>query len=372
MRQFRWLIISVVVTGVMILGSSGCQYFTSKPDIKIRHVTDSVGFATRSAQMDSIIERIYRYQGDTLRHTLQKAGLTADGRWKTVISPHDDYSYVGYLYPAALANVKADTVLLFGVAHPAEEWRVGDQLIFGHYTHWSGPYDTVAVAHKLRDRMTAGLTNDQYSYNDSLMQVEHSLEALIPFLQYYNRDVTIIPVLVPYMKFSKMKSVAQALAEQFYNISTEKNWTWGKDYAIVISSDAVHYGNKGWNGKDFARFGTDSSGYREAVAHEKKIIRQGLVPRLHPMRLKRFNKFIVQDDNYKKYKWTWCGRYSVPFGLLTSYYMKKEQQGSLTGTLVGYATSIDHSPLPVQDIGMDTTAPSHLRHWVGYTVIGYR
>ncbi|MEZ5000386.1 MAG: AmmeMemoRadiSam system protein B [Bacteroidales bacterium] len=36
-----------------------------------------------------------------------------------------------------------------------------------------------------------------YLVNDSMHNIEHSLESMVPFLQYYNREVEIVPILVP-------------------------------------------------------------------------------------------------------------------------------------------------------------------------------
>jgi AmmeMemoRadiSam system protein B len=351
---------------------TGCHYFQSKEEIKVRQVVDTVGFAHQPSQMDSTIDRIYRHQGDTLRKKLGEAQLSADTKWKAVISPHDDYAYVGSLYPAVLANLKADTLILFGVAHKAEELGLKDQLIFGSFSHWEGPYDSVKVASQLRRNIQSYLSGSYYTVHDSMMQIEHSLEALIPFIQYYNRDVTIVPVLVPAMPFNDMEKAAQQFAEALDDIASKKDWTWGDDFAIAISNDAVHYGDEGWGGQKYARYGTDSSGYRQALEHEQKIIQQTLFPRLHPQRIKRFTRFTVKEDDYTKYEWTWCGRYSVPFGLLTTYHLQQAQNVTLNGVQVDYSTSIARPPLPVEDLGMGTTAPANLRHWVGYTAIGYR
>lgn len=43
-----------------------------------------------------------------------------------------------------------------------------------------------------------------------------------------------------------------------------KGLEWGRDFCIVISTDAVHYGDKEWGGKNYAPYGTDSAGYAKA------------------------------------------------------------------------------------------------------------
>ena len=40
--------------------------------------------------------------------------------------------------------------------------------------------------------------------SNKAQSIEHSIEALIPFLQYYNRDLKITPIMVTQMPFERM------------------------------------------------------------------------------------------------------------------------------------------------------------------------
>jgi hypothetical protein len=45
----------------------------------------------------------------------------------------------------------------------------------------------------------------------------------------------------------------------------------------------------------------------------------------------------------------------------------------LTGTILGYSTSLGGEGIKVDDLeGMGVTAPATLRHWVGYAAVGFR
>jgi len=275
------------------------------------------------------------------------------------------------MYPAALNNMKARTVILIGVAHKAKLLGLEDQLIFDSYDAWKEPYGDVPVA-DFRDELIERLPKQTFQVNDSMHRMEHSLEALIPFLQYRHRDLEIVPLLVPYMPFEKMNTLAIPLAEAIRDIAAERNWSWGKDFAIVISNDAVHYGDEGWGEKNYARYGTDTQGYRKAVEHEQEIIRTISGP-IGQRNIEQFCRYTVVDTNYREYKWPWCGRYSVPLGLLTAFHLNHLfRDKPLTGYPIGYATSIDHEMLDVEGLGMGITAPANRRHWVGYAAIGYR
>lgn len=334
-------------------------------------MADTVGFAQNDRQMDGVMELISSLQADELEEAWKVSGMNGNEAWKAAICPHDDYAYAGYLYPAILRNIRAKTVILVGVAHKARLLNLEDRIVFGSYAFWHGPYGPVKVSN-LREEIIEGLPHEMFQVNDSMMRMEHSLEALVPFLQYYNREVEILPILVPYMSFERMKSIAQALAETVYEVTMEKNLHWGRDFAILISNDAVHYGDEDWGGKNLARFGSDTNGYIAAKEFEKEVVAT-LTGNLTIDNLAAFCGHTVQENDFKEYKWTWCGRYSVPFGLLSAYYLNDIRSNSpVTGTFVGYRTSIDLPPLPVENLGMGVTAPANLRHWVGYAAVGYK
>jgi predicted class III extradiol MEMO1 family dioxygenase len=174
------------------------------------------------------------------------------------------------------------------------------------------------------------------------------------------------------MSLDKMKEISGILAGAVFSVTQKNNLEWGEDFSFIISSDAVHYGDEDWGGNNYAPFGADSAGYKKAVAYEYEIINNCLIGNLLPEKSEKFISYTVDENNYKEYKWTWCGRYSIPFGLLTSYYLQNLNDIKLTGSLVGYSTSIDNPQIPVTDIGMGTTAPANIRHWVGYTAVGYK
>ncbi len=350
-----------------LLNWYGCNW-QEQHHANIRPLADTIGFAQYDWQMDSLITRIGRLQINLLRDACSV--YPSDNPFKMVISPHDDYSYVGYLYPAILKNIKAKTIFLFGVAHKARNFNLENQIIFENFDYWKGPYGPVKVS-SFRNEVMSQLPLGMYQVNDSLQKMEHSLEALIPFLQHFNKDFEIIPILVPYMSFDKMEWVGRVLSNTIYSVAQDNNWKWGTDFAFVISNDAVHYGDEDWGGKNFAWLGTDSIGYQNAIEHEQEVI-AAITGRLDLTKIKSFNGLTVQDTNFREYKWTWCGRYSVPVGLLTAFFLNKIYGDSpLNGTQIGYSTSIGHSHIPVEDLRIGVTAPANINHWVGYAAIAY-
>jgi AmmeMemoRadiSam system protein B len=346
--------------------------YCSSPETREKGATripvDTIGFAQYSWQMDSImvrVERIFMYE------ELHPCEISTDEPAKIAISPHDDYTYIGALYPAVISQIRSPLVILFGVAHRAGDFGLQDKIIFDRHLFWKGPYGNVPVS-QLRESIMNGLDEDMFILHDSIHNIEHSLEALVPFLQYYSEKVEIIPILVPYMSYDRMLYISNALAASINTAAEEHHMQWGKDFSILISNDAVHYGDEGWGGNNYAPFGSDTAGYNMALTHEKEIITSTLCGSLDPEKIRKFCEYTVEKDNYKEYKWTWCGRYSIPFGLLTAHHLAEAGGFTVKGTSAGYLTSIDHPGIPVEDLGMGTTAPANIRHWVGYVGIVYK
>jgi len=331
--------------------------------VTVRKPVDTIGFATKQYQMDSVMSRILTLQGEMLA----KAPMVGDCR--LAVCPHDDYTYVGWLYPATLRNINAKTIILFGVAHKARRFNLEDALVFDSFSHWHGPYGNIPVS-ELREQILNELPKDMAIRHDSLHLVEHSIESMLPFLQYGKRDIEIVPILVPSMNFDRMKEVAIALASILQKVFQKHDLTWGSDVALVVTTDAVHYGDQDWGGKNYAPYGADSVGYKKAVDLELEIINATLKGTLNDVKIRNFFDYTVNAEDYREYKWTWCGRYSIPFALLTAVRLNQLMKGAeLIGLPVGYATSIDHEPLPVADLGLRQTAPANIRHWVGYAAV---
>jgi MEMO1 family protein len=338
---------------------------------RIRAQKDTVGFASKAWQIDSIMERITKTYTKHYDSINQKNNITSDLAFRFAICPHDDYTYGGFLYPEIFSHIKARTVIIIGVAHKAKKFGIENKIVFDSYDYWHAPYSNIKIS-SLRNEIISNLPKSDYIIHDSLQTEEHSVEAFVPFLQYYNRNAEIISILVPNMPFISMQSYSDDLAVAINKVMKEKNLKWGKDIAIVVSTDAVHYGDQDWGGKNYAAFGCDNAGYVKAVDFENKILTE-CFEKCDSSNAKSFFGYTVQSNDWREYKWTWCGRYSVPFGMLTAYNLQQlSGEGELKSVLTDYSTSIARKPLNVDDLKMGATAIANLHHWVGYAVKGFK
>lgn len=194
-----------------------CRISENLEVASIRGLADTIGFAHLNWQMDSVISRIDRQFGTELNNAKQPEGTV----WKTAICPHDDYTYSSWLYPAVLKYMKAKTIIIFGVAHKAANFNLENQIVFDSFKYWHGPYGNVKVS-PFREKIIKYLPEDFYVVHDSMQLVEHSVEALIPFLQVQNQNVEILSILVPYMTRNKMDTISEYLANAI-RITADKN-----------------------------------------------------------------------------------------------------------------------------------------------------
>lgn len=325
-----------------------------------RHIEDTLGFAQYPWQLDSIISRM----DDSDK-------LAVSTTYKAAISPHDDYGYIGGLYYKTLSGIKAHTIVLVGVAHRARNFELQDKIIFGSFDAWDAPQGPIKVS-PLRNQLLKNLNQETYVVHDSMMQLEHSLEAITPFLQKMNPEVEIIPLLVPYNTFEAMDTFSTDLAQGLHSLMEAQDLSYGDDVAIVISNDAIHYGSTGWGSDTLAPFGTDSLGTSKARQKDLDLINNVLKGDLSTEKIKAFNELTIMPDDYKAYQWTWCGRYSTPFGLLTANKLNMLTYNQpLKGTFIDWRSSIHNSHIDVSDIGMGHTAPASNTHWVAYVGMGY-
>lgn len=352
--------ITIITAILALLVSFSCKD-RHQPKTTNRYLVDTIGFAQYPWQMDSVMARID-----------MDDKLPSDQVYKAAICPHDDYAYAAGLFNKTLAGIKANTIVLVGVAHRARNYNIENKLVFGTYKKWDSPYGSVAIS-PLRDQWVSTLNKETYIIHDDMMQQEHSLEAIVPFLQKNNKSVEIIPLLVPAMTFENMKLFSKELSEAMATLMKSQQLVYGKDVAVVISSDAIHYGDEGWGGANMAPFGVDSIGNEKAKKKDLTITNNCLVGSITTNDMELFNDYTVSKTNFRAYQWTWCGRYSVPMGLLFANQLNENlNHQPLNGSLIDWRSSLHNPHIEVTDIGMGHTAKANANHWVAFIGAGYQ
>lgn len=326
---------------------------------------DDRGYAFTRSQ----IEEVVRSSRETAAAELPPVE-TPSGPWIAAVCPHDDHALAGPVYWPVMERVRAHHVILIGVAHQARRWKAEDLLLFDEHASWKGPEGGISADGRIRSEIIKGLDPEEVLISNEYHAEEHSLEAFVPWLQKFNCGAKIVPILVPPMAWERLETLADKLAGIMAAMAKKRNWEMGKDFQILISSDATHYGDQGWGGKNHAPYGTGCEELAQASANDRRLLKTYLEGPISPERLKGLLYELVEEKDPTVYKVTWCGRFAIPFGLeFTRRLAEKMGMPAPEGTLLAYSTSVELGQLDIE--GVPPTAPSNLRHWVGYAAMGW-
>jgi len=330
-------------------------------DDGIRDIRDNTGYFWNKVQMARLINYLKKQDK---KDNLKKKMIAG-------ISPHDDYLYAAKVYYKLFKNIKAKEVVIFGVTHSAPRKSLNNKdgfLIFDDFKNWKGILKPIEIS-PLREELIKNLPKADYIINKQAHMLEHSIEGMLPFLQYYNKDIKITPIMVTGMEFEKMKKVSSNLSLIISKYIKKNKLTLGKDIFFLISSDSNHYG------KDFNNtiFGTGEKAHTDAVKFDIKTVKKYLTGLISEVNIFGLTRRLWGKTYKDSGKTLWCGRYSIPFGMLTVLNIKDKlfPKKILNGQLLKYSDSYSNGVIPLKKTGYGITAPFSLEHWVGYFSAGF-
>ena len=145
-----------------------------------------------------------------------------------LISPHAGYIYSGPVAAAVISRIKfKDTFIIMGPNHTGR----GKPLSIMTQGTWRTPLGEVEIDSELGKQIltTSGHLKEDYIAH----QYEHSIEVQLPFLQYFNKDFKLVPIILAYSSGAIYKEVGKELAKAIKDLSRE--------VVIIASSDMTHY-----------------------------------------------------------------------------------------------------------------------------------
>jgi len=164
---------------------------------------------------------------DTLHNLVPDVSEDLKQRAIAAISPHAGYVYSGGVAGETIGRVRVPgTVVILGPNHHG----AGAPLALGT-EDWRMPIGDVVI-----DRELAGQILDRSEVikeDDVAHAQEHSLEVQVPFLQYCNSSVRIVPIVVSHVSYSVCVEAANDLAEAIRNYS--------QPVLLLASTDMTHY-----------------------------------------------------------------------------------------------------------------------------------
>jgi len=328
----------------------------------LRGQLDTVGYASTAEQMEKVWELSAQGPAPERLGPRPLPGVLG------VVAPHDDYLYAGRVYRDVLPLVTARTVVVVGVFHSYRKYRVRDRIVFDAYPAWRTP-DGPAPVSGLRDELVAAMPPGDALQDDAAHDAEHSIEAIVFWLRHADPKLEIVPILAPAARFERIESIASRLGDALAASMKKRGWRLGRDVAIVISSDAVHYGPD-FHQVQFGEGGIEA--YTKAAANDRRLLTGPFAGPLTVAGTRTLYGDFVDPDDPDTYRLAWCGRFSIPFGML----LLKDTAAALglgapEGVPITYGTSIGAPELRLRELGLGATAPSNLYHFVGYPGVAW-
>ena len=329
---------------------------------EVRGQRDAVGYATTPEAM----ARVWALSAEGpmpegFGEALPAAGVAA------VIGPHDDYVYAARVYRKVYPLVTAKTVVVVGVFHRYRRFEARDHLVFDPYRAWRSPDGEIAVS-PLRDELVAALPAGMAVKDAAAHDSEHSIEGIAYFLKHARPDVEIVPVIVPAASFERLSELSGALGNALAASMEKRGWQWGRDVAIVVSTDGTHYG------EDFKYVPYGAGGveaFLKAMEHDRTLVRETIGRGATPAAARLFYSTVVDPANPDQYRVPWCGRFSVTVGTLLVDALSRATNTPVKAVPLALGVSVDTPELAVRDVGVGPTAPANLFHFVTLPAVAY-
>jgi len=179
----------------------------------------------------SVAGYFYPFDSDALRDLIEGTLDPHVDKKKAVgvISPHAGYVYSGKVAGSVFSSVVLpDNVIIIGPNHQ----EVSSSISIMREGIWETPLGDVAVNAKLADLIMA--QSDAVKDNAKSHSQEHSLEVQVPFIQYLNEHISLVPISIAHFaRYSDLVELGKTIAEAIRR--------YGQEVLIVASTDMSHY-----------------------------------------------------------------------------------------------------------------------------------
>jgi len=145
-----------------------------------------------------------------------------------LVSPHAGYPYSGPVAGATVSRIKfKDTFIIIGPSHTG----MGKPFSIMTEGAWKTPLGEAEIDSETGRRLLAA---SSYLEEDNIAhQFEHSIEVQLPFLQYFQPDIKIVPIILAHASGDIYREIGKAIAKTIKNSN--------KEMVIIASSDMTHY-----------------------------------------------------------------------------------------------------------------------------------
>jgi AmmeMemoRadiSam system protein B len=245
--------------------------------------------------------RFYPSNATALRGEIEEyVSARGDKRAVVVIVPHAGYDFSGRTAGSVFSEIAVpDIAIILGPNH----WGAGSEFAIMSDGAWDMPFGEAQIDSEVAASLKAScpfLQEDAVAH-----QNEHSLEVEVPFLQYANSNVRIVPIAIASMDPTKLNQLGKCLAQAIQDSD--------KDILIVASTDMSHTEH--------------SNPAKQEEVHRKDMMAIDAMLELDPGKLLQ----VVRDNRI-----TMCGPAPVAAALTAAKLLGAEK-----GRRVSYTTSYD-------------------------------
>ncbi len=148
---------------------------------------------------------------------------------KGIVVPHAGYMYSGWVAGRVYGSIEPpDTAIILGPNHTG----LGDEASIFDGESFVTPLGEAFIDKPIVKNL---IKKVHFLSTDPLAHMhEHSIEVQVPFLQYINPDIKIVPICLGHISFEEIQILGNAIGEVIEETSI-------KDILIVASSDFSHY-----------------------------------------------------------------------------------------------------------------------------------
>ncbi len=145
-----------------------------------------------------------------------------------LLMPHAGYPYSGSVAGATISRVRfKDTFIIMGPSHTG----MGKPFSVMAEGIWQTPLGGVKIDSELAGQIIA--VSEYVEDDDRAHRQEHAVEVQLPFLQYFQPDVQIVPIILAYASPAAYKAVGRDIARAMKELH--------KEAVIIASGDMTHY-----------------------------------------------------------------------------------------------------------------------------------
>jgi AmmeMemoRadiSam system protein B len=145
-----------------------------------------------------------------------------------LVSPHAGYIYSGLVAMATISKVKfKDTFIIMGPNHTG----LGRAFSIMTEGTWRTPLGDAEIDSELARSI---LISSKYLDDDRIAhRFEHSIEVQLPFLQYFQKEIKFVPIVLTQASGVVYKEIGDAIVRAVKDLKRE--------VVIIASSDMTHY-----------------------------------------------------------------------------------------------------------------------------------